>query len=206
MACPPYTIGRFSKDKRDIYYRKAKEVGYRARSAFKLCQLDDNFNFFTGVTRAVDLCAAPGSWSQVLSRRLRVEAANAASIPEDGVPASAGASSASVSVAAVGQGGGGREGKADPGAAAPPAGAVPAGREPQIVAVDLQEMAPIDGVKILQGDITSQKTAEAIIGHFDGGVSGVSGAWCRVWLENAAREHCDMIEGVAVCDRCEWCE
>ena len=26
-------MGRFSKDKRDIYYRKAKEVGFRARSA-----------------------------------------------------------------------------------------------------------------------------------------------------------------------------
>jgi 23S rRNA U2552 (ribose-2'-O)-methylase RlmE/FtsJ len=64
-------MGRKSKDKRDIYYRKAKELGYRARSAFKLLQLDEEFGLFSGVTRAVDLCAAPGSWSQVLSRRLR---------------------------------------------------------------------------------------------------------------------------------------
>jgi cell division protein FtsJ len=66
-------MGRKSKDKRDIYYRKAKELGYRARSAFKLLQLDEEFGLFAGVTRAVDLCAAPGSWSQVLSRRLRQE-------------------------------------------------------------------------------------------------------------------------------------
>ena len=32
--------------------------------------LDDEFNLFEGVTKVVDLCAAPGSWSQVLSRRL----------------------------------------------------------------------------------------------------------------------------------------
>ncbi|XP_023646995.2 tRNA (cytidine(32)/guanosine(34)-2'-O)-methyltransferase [Paramormyrops kingsleyae] len=66
-------MGRSSKDKRDIYYRLAKEEGWRARSAFKLLQLDEEFNLFKGVRRAVDLCAAPGSWSQVLSRKLRGE-------------------------------------------------------------------------------------------------------------------------------------
>ena len=63
-------MGRSSKDKRDIYYRLAKEEGWRARSAFKLLQLNDDFNLFSGVNRVVDLCAAPGSWSQVLSRKL----------------------------------------------------------------------------------------------------------------------------------------
>ncbi|XP_032836997.1 tRNA (cytidine(32)/guanosine(34)-2'-O)-methyltransferase [Petromyzon marinus] len=66
-------MGRSSKDKRDIYYRLAKEEGWRARSAFKLLQLDEEFNLFQGVSHAVDLCAAPGSWSQVLSRKLRGE-------------------------------------------------------------------------------------------------------------------------------------
>ncbi|XP_014459167.1 putative tRNA (cytidine(32)/guanosine(34)-2'-O)-methyltransferase isoform X4 [Alligator mississippiensis] len=63
-------MGRSSKDKRDMYYRLAKEEGWRARSAFKLLQLDEEFQLFHGVHRAVDLCAAPGSWSQVLSRKL----------------------------------------------------------------------------------------------------------------------------------------
>lgn len=49
--------------KTDIYYRKAKEEGYRARSAYKLLQIDDEFRIFKNVVRAVDLCAAPGSWS-----------------------------------------------------------------------------------------------------------------------------------------------
>jgi len=63
-------MGKSSKDKRDIYYRLAKEQGWRARSAFKLLQINEEFSIFEGVTKAVDLCAAPGSWSQVLSRQL----------------------------------------------------------------------------------------------------------------------------------------
>ncbi|RSM19973.1 hypothetical protein CDV31_001052 [Fusarium ambrosium] len=63
-------MGKSSKDKRDAYYRLAKEQGWRARSAFKLLQLDEEFDLFSNVTRVVDLCAAPGSWSQVLSRVL----------------------------------------------------------------------------------------------------------------------------------------
>ncbi|KAL8759010.1 MAG: hypothetical protein Q9184_003749, partial [Pyrenodesmia sp. 2 TL-2023] len=63
-------MGKSSKDKRDAYYRLAKEQGWRARSAFKLIQLDERFDLFKDVTRVVDLCAAPGSWSQVLSRVL----------------------------------------------------------------------------------------------------------------------------------------
>ena len=61
-------MGKASKDKRDLYYRRAKEEGWRARSAFKLLQLNEEFNLFKDITRVVDLCAAPGSWSQVLSQ------------------------------------------------------------------------------------------------------------------------------------------
>lgn len=63
-------MGKTSKDKRDIYYRLAKEEGWRARSAFKLLQINELHGIFNGVTRAVDLCAAPGSWSQVLTKKL----------------------------------------------------------------------------------------------------------------------------------------
>ncbi len=42
------TQGRSSKDKRDVYYRKAKEEGWRARSAFKLLHINDEFNIFNG--------------------------------------------------------------------------------------------------------------------------------------------------------------
>ncbi|XP_046989763.1 putative tRNA (cytidine(32)/guanosine(34)-2'-O)-methyltransferase isoform X1 [Schistocerca americana] len=64
-------MGKTTKDKRDIYYRMAKTEGWRARSAFKLIQIDEEYNILSGVQRVVDLCAAPGSWSQVLSQKLR---------------------------------------------------------------------------------------------------------------------------------------
>lgn len=68
-------MGKSSKDKRDAYYRLAKEQNWRARSVFKLIQIDEQFDLFDhenpeNVRRVVDLCAAPGSWSQVLSRVL----------------------------------------------------------------------------------------------------------------------------------------
>ncbi|KDE09186.1 ribosomal RNA methyltransferase 1 [Microbotryum lychnidis-dioicae p1A1 Lamole] len=63
-------MGKSSALKRDVFFRSAKEDGYRARSAYKLLHLDEQFNLFEGVERCVDLCAAPGSWSQVLTQRL----------------------------------------------------------------------------------------------------------------------------------------
>lgn len=41
-------MGKTSKDKRDIYYRMAKEEGWRARSAFKLLQIDQIFHILDG--------------------------------------------------------------------------------------------------------------------------------------------------------------
>ncbi|XP_046989750.1 putative tRNA (cytidine(32)/guanosine(34)-2'-O)-methyltransferase isoform X2 [Schistocerca americana] len=69
-------MGKRSKDKRDIYYRLAKSDGWRARSAYKLIQIDEKFKILDEVRRVVDLCAAPGSWSQVLSKRLRADDPN----------------------------------------------------------------------------------------------------------------------------------
>ncbi|KAL3777850.1 hypothetical protein ACHAW5_010690 [Stephanodiscus triporus] len=39
-------MGKLSRDKRDVYYRRAKEDGYRARSAYKLLQIDAEFDLF----------------------------------------------------------------------------------------------------------------------------------------------------------------
>ena len=39
-------MGKLSRDKRDIFYRQAKEAGYRARSAYKLLQIDAEFDLF----------------------------------------------------------------------------------------------------------------------------------------------------------------
>lgn len=61
-------MGIQSKDRRDYYYYKAKAMGYRARSAFKLLDINTHCNIFENIKRVVDLCAAPGSWSQVLAK------------------------------------------------------------------------------------------------------------------------------------------
>ncbi|KAI5179775.1 tRNA (cytidine32/guanosine34-2'-O)-methyltransferase [Nematocida sp. AWRm80] len=91
---------------RDIHYRSAKCAGYRARSAYKLLEIIEKYNILDNTTRIVDLCAAPGSWSQVLSHKRRPET--------------------------------------------------------KIVAVDLQHIEPIEGVEIVQGDITQDNTIEKI--------------------------------------------
>lgn len=108
-------MGRASKDKRDVYYRKAKALGYRARSAFKLQQLDEQCDLLSSATNIVDLCAAPGSWSQYIAQRMRQ---------------------------------------------------INRAKEARIIAIDLQEMAPIDGVKMLQADITKRSTLEEIRRYF----------------------------------------
>ena len=149
-------MGKLSRDKRDIFYRKAKESGYRARSAFKLLQIDAEFNLFgeqrdekvdvlctsndidgnntessksksppLAVHRAVDLCAAPGGWSQVLAERMM----------------------------AVNGGDNNTSSNED---------------EVAIVAVDLWPIEPLPGVHFIRGDITALDTATQIIQNFGG--------------------------------------
>lgn len=119
-----------------------------------------------GVNRAVDLCAAPGSWSQVLSRELVHKRRKAAA---DGAPAAAPERDTGADAAGVGPATGGDGAPSSESGAAGGAGAAAAAEAvPKIVAVDLQEMAPIDGVLTLQGDITSQATATRIVSYFEG--------------------------------------
>lgn len=51
--------------RKDDYYNRAKQQGYRARSAYKLKQLDETANLLSEGDTVVDLGAAPGSWMQV---------------------------------------------------------------------------------------------------------------------------------------------
>lgn len=187
-------MGKLSRDKRDVFYRKAKESGYRARSAYKLLQIDAEFDLFgdygegernkvdgptaaaateggdsqhssespprrrrSPVRRAVDLCAAPGGWSQVLAERMMPGATERGEGCVDLRERTATATATTADVR-------------DDGSNKDKTGEI----SPSIVAVDLWPIEPLPGVHFIRGDITSKDTAEAICHHFSGNRAEVS--------------------------------
>ena len=91
----------------DAWSRKAAAEGYRARSVYKLKELDEKYRLIKPGMTVLDLGAAPGSWSQYVSGKLKVE-----------------------------------NGK----------------RNGRIIAIDLQEIEPIEGVETIVADITDSST------------------------------------------------
>jgi tRNA (cytidine32/guanosine34-2'-O)-methyltransferase len=149
-------MGKSSKDKRDAYYRLAKEQGWRARSAFKLLQLDEEFNLFDGVSRVVDLCAAPGSWSQVLSRIL---------IKGERVGRAAWEDKRYKEILRLRESGLLEDMDEELKTEGPP------NRQPRenvkIVAIDLQPMSPLEGITCLKADITHPSTIPLLLKALD---------------------------------------
>ena len=185
-------MGKLSRDKRDIFYRKAKDSGYRARSAYKLLQIDDMFNLFGDpdhgeqqqqkvrssleqqqdeslekndlrmcgsqgnksssssmiVHRAVDLCAAPGGWSQVLVERMTAVNHKQQNVKQFNQNNDSNDEQDDIQTSST--------------------------TKPAIVAVDLWPIEPISGVHFIRGDITSLDTATSIINFFDGERAEVS--------------------------------
>ena len=60
-----------NKQKRDIYVRQSQVDGYRARSAYKLIEIDEKFKILKNGISVIDLGASPGSWSQYISRTVK---------------------------------------------------------------------------------------------------------------------------------------
>ncbi len=55
----------YIEKKKEHFYKQAKQVGYRARSAFKLQQIQNRFHLIPKDGIVLDLGAAPGGWCQV---------------------------------------------------------------------------------------------------------------------------------------------
>lgn len=60
--------------KRDFYSKKAKYEGYRSRAAYKLLQIDNKFKLFHPNQTVIDLCGAPGGFSQIARDKTNGEA------------------------------------------------------------------------------------------------------------------------------------
>ncbi|WP_022851298.1 RlmE family RNA methyltransferase [Limisalsivibrio acetivorans] len=58
-------------DRKDPYYKKAKQEGYKSRAAYKLKEIDKKYNLYHQNSRVLDAGCAPGGWSQVLLERVK---------------------------------------------------------------------------------------------------------------------------------------
>lgn len=151
-------MGKSSKDKRDAYYRLAKEQNWRARSAFKLIQIDEQFDLFSFqqpelCRRVVDLCAAPGSWSQVLSRVLiKGESFGRRAWMEKMQKLTLAVQNSSNQISEI-------ESDVNQLSVAQ----LQPRENVKIVAIDLQPMAPLEGIIQLQADITHPSTVNRML-------------------------------------------
>ena len=55
-----------ARQKRDIFFKRSKIEGFRSRSAFKLIEMNNKFNFLKKRSSILDLGSCPGGWSQVV--------------------------------------------------------------------------------------------------------------------------------------------
>ena len=114
----------------DTYVKLAKRDGYRARAAYKLKEIDEQFGLIKPGQLVVDLGSTPGAWSQYIRRKMSPKTALSGG-------------------AAVGE----LDGK--------------------IIALDLVEMAPIEGVIFLQGDFREDTLLQQLKEEMQGQLADV---------------------------------
>jgi len=57
-----------NRQKKDQFVKKSKQKGFLSRSSFKLIEIDEKYNFIINSNKIIDLGAAPGGWSQVVTQ------------------------------------------------------------------------------------------------------------------------------------------
>ncbi|MDB5478207.1 MAG: ribosomal methyltransferase RrmJ/FtsJ [Alphaproteobacteria bacterium] len=70
----------------DPYVKQAQESGYRARSVFKILEIDDKVKAMKPGAIVVDLGSTPGSWTQVAVERVKSLASKGRVIATDILP------------------------------------------------------------------------------------------------------------------------
>ena len=65
----PSSHAWLSRQLNDPYVKRAKDEGFRSRSAYKLSELDDRFDLLSKAKRVLDLGIAPGGWAQIVRKR-----------------------------------------------------------------------------------------------------------------------------------------
>ena len=60
-----------NKSYQDHFFKKAKSLGYRSRSAFKLIELNNKFKFLKNHINLLDLGSSPGGWCQVANKKIK---------------------------------------------------------------------------------------------------------------------------------------
>ena len=58
------------KQKKDPFVKQSKIQGYRSRSAFKLIEMNNKFQFIKKNTNLLDIGSCPGGWSQVVQKKI----------------------------------------------------------------------------------------------------------------------------------------
>ena len=71
MSKPRRSSGSWrERQEKDPYVQQARQQGWRSRAVFKLEQILDKERILRPGMTCIDLGAAPGGWSQYISRRL----------------------------------------------------------------------------------------------------------------------------------------
>ena len=60
-----------NKQRRDVYVKQSIVEGYNSRAVYKLIEIDEKFKIFKNGNSIIDLGAAPGSWSQYVSKKVK---------------------------------------------------------------------------------------------------------------------------------------
>jgi 23S rRNA (uridine2552-2'-O)-methyltransferase len=154
----------------DPYIAARDAGGWRARSAFKLLEMDSAHGIFRRGDVVVDLGAAPGGWTQVAVEAVCGGARPCAPPPLLDLCAAPAAAAAApplraplAALAAVEAGVAPRGGGGGGGAGAPAPAPPPRSRPPPVLALDVAPMAPLAGTQVVRADFLLPGTRPALL-------------------------------------------